>query len=166
MNISLSAPDIGEREMDYVRQVLQSRQLSMGPWIEKFEKQFAERAGTRYAIAVNSGTSALHLCVRALGIGPQDEVITTSFSFVASANCLLFEGALPIFVDIDSTSLNMDPGEIQRFLQTRCVTNGTGQLVDTLTRRMVKAILPVHVFGLPCDMDSISELAREYNLRM
>jgi len=90
MNISLSAPDIGEREMDYVRQVLQSRQLSMGPWIEKFEKQFAAYSGSRYAIAVNSGTSALHLCVRALEIGANDEVITTSFSFVASVNCFLY----------------------------------------------------------------------------
>jgi perosamine synthetase len=164
MNISLSAPDIGEREMDYVRQVLQSRQLSMGPWIEKFEKQFAAYCGSRYAIAVNSGTSALHLCVRALEIGASHEVITTSFSFVASVNCFLYEGAQPALVDIDPVTLNLDPQAVREFLRSKCRRSAEGELIDRETGRVVKALMPVHVFGLPCSMDELMEIAREYRL--
>jgi len=164
MNISLSAPDIGEREIDYVRQVLQSRQLSMGPWIEKFEKQFAAYSGSRYAIAVNSGTSALHLCVRALEIGANDEVITTSFSFVASVNCFLYEGALPALVDIDPVTLNLDPQAVREFLRSKCRRSAEGALIDRETGRVVKALMPVHVFGLPCAMEELMEIAREYRL--
>jgi perosamine synthetase len=164
MNISLSAPDIGEREMDYVRQVLQSKQLSMGPWIEKFETQFAAYCGSRYAIAVNSGTSALHLCVRALEIGPNDEVITTSFSFVASVNCFLYEGALPALVDIDPVTLNLDPQAVREFLRCKCRRSAEGALIDRETGRVVKALMPVHVFGLPCAMEELMEIAREYRL--
>jgi len=164
MNIPLSAPDIGEREMDYVRQVLQSRQLSMGPWIEKFEEQFAAYSGSRYAIAVNSGTSALHLCVRALEIGANDEVITTSFSFVASVNCFLYEGALPALVDIDPATLNLDPQAVREFLRSKCRRSAEGALIDRETGRVVKALMPVHVFGLPCAMEELMEIAREYRL--
>ena len=164
MNISLSAPDIGEREMDYVRQVLQSRQLSMGPWIDKFEKEFAAYSGSRHAIAVNSGTSALHLCVRALGIGANDEVITTSFSFVASVNCFLYEGALPALVDIDPVTLNLDPQAVREFLSSKCRRSAEGLLIDRETGRVVKALMPVHVFGLPCAMEELMEIAREYRL--
>ena len=164
MNISLSAPDNGEREMAYVMRVLRSNQLSMGPWLDTFEKQFAEYIGTRHAIGVNSGTSALHLCVRALGIGANDEVVTTSFSFVASVNCLLYEGALPALVDIDPKSLNLDPAAVRDFLRKRCSRSSEGQLIDRGTNRVVKALLPVHVFGQPCAMDELMEIAREYRL--
>ena len=91
--------------------MLRSGKLSLGPVIEEFE-EFAH-VGTHYAVATNSGTSALHLCVKALGIGPKDEVLTTSFTFVASINCLLYEGALPVFVDIDPDTLNIDAAEIR-----------------------------------------------------
>src|ERR1700679_4154033 len=101
MNIPLSQPDIGDLEIDSVAKVLRSGQLSLGPRVAEFEQAFAEYVGTRYAVATNSGTSALHLCVRALGIAAGDEVLTTSFSFVASVNCLLYEKAVPVFVDID-----------------------------------------------------------------
>jgi perosamine synthetase len=164
MSISLSAPDIGEREMEYVRQVLQSRQLSIGPWLEQFEKQFAAYSGSRYAIATNSGTSALHLCVRALGIGANDEVITTSFSFVASVNCFLYEGALPALVDIDPVTLNLDPQAVREFLGSRCRRSAEGALIDSATGRVVKALMPVHVFGLPCAMEELMEIARQYRL--
>lgn len=126
MNITLSAPDVGDREMDYAMRVLRSNQLSMGPWLGRFEKQFAAFMGTRYAIGVNSGTSALHLCVRALNIGANDEVVTTSFSFVASVNCLLYEGALPALVDIDPQSLNIDPGAVRDFLRNQCRRSAEG----------------------------------------
>jgi perosamine synthetase len=164
MNMLLSAPDIGEREIDYVSRALRSKQLSTGPWLEEFEKQFAAYCGTSYAVATNNGTSALHLCVRALGIGPKDEVITTSFSFVASVNCFLYEGALPALVDIDPETLNLDPGSVHDFLRNQCVRASNGDLIDHETNRVVKAILPVHVFGLPCAMDELMDIADEYGL--
>ncbi len=118
MKIPLSQPDIGEREIEYVTNVLRSGQLSLGPKLAEFEEKFADYVGTRYAVATNSGTSALHLCVKALGIGRGDEVLTTSFSFVASANCLLYEKALPVFVDISPGTLNIDPAAIREILAT------------------------------------------------
>lgn len=166
MNVPLSMPDIGEREIEYVTRVLRSNQLSMGSWLGRFEEKFAEYAGTRYAIAANSGTSALHMCIRALGIGPGDEVITTSFSFVASVNCLLYEGVFPALVDIDPRTLNLDPEQVRDFLRVRCSRAANGSLIDRVTGNVVKAILPVHVFGLPCDMNAITAIANEYGLQV
>lgn len=165
MLVPLSKPDITQREIELVVSVLKSGQLSLGPRVVEFEEQFASFVGARHAIATSSGTAALHLCVRGFGIGSEEEVLTTSFSFVASANCLLYERALPIFLDIDPQTLNIDPREIERFLEQRCLRNGHGgRLIDKLTGRTVKAILPVHVFGLPCDMGCILPLARDYGL--
>ncbi len=167
MKVPLSCPDITEVEVQYVTRVLRSGQLSLGPRVAEFEEKFAAYVGARYAVAVNSGTSALHLAVRALGIGGGDEVITTSFSFVASSNCLIYEYALPVFVDIDPHTFNLDPREIQRFIQSCCVVNTkTDALTDVRTGRRVRAILPVHVFGLPCNMDAIMRIARKYNLQV
>ena len=139
MAYRLSQPEIEREDIQAVTEVLKGTSLALGPKLEAFEKAFAEFAGTAYAVAVNSGTSALHLAVRALDIGPGDEIITTPFSFVASANCALFERAVPKFVDIDPVTLNLDPSQIKK-----AITKKT------------KAILPVHIFGLPCDMDSDS----------
>jgi dTDP-4-amino-4,6-dideoxygalactose transaminase len=167
MKIPLSQPDIGEREIEYVNKVLRSGQLSLGPRLAEFEEKFADYVGTRYAVATNSGTSALHLCVKALGIGAGDEVLTTSFSFVASANCLLYEKAQPIFVDVQPNTLNIDPAAIRDVLareyswdrrKCRHTNRRSGQAL--------KAILPVHVFGQPCDMAAILEIAREFNLHV
>ena len=167
MKIPLSKPDIREHEIEKVVEVLRSNRLSLGPKLGEFEERFAAYTGTRYAIAVNSGTSALHLCIRALGIGPQDEVITTPFSFVASTNCILYEGACPIFIDIDPVTLNLDPKQLRRFLRQCCsLDSRRGILLNKTTGRVVKAILPVHVFGLPCDMDPIMDLARQYGLHV
>jgi len=163
MNIPLAKPEIGGGEIARVTEVLRSGHLSLGPRVPEFEDKFAVLAGMRYAVAVNSGTSALHLCVRALGIGAGDEVITTSFSFVASTNCILYERAVPVFVDIDPATLNIDPAQIEKFLTLKCEKRG-GETFDRETGRRVKAILPVHVFGRPCDMDEIGRLAREYGL--
>jgi perosamine synthetase len=158
---------VGESEIEAVVRVLRSGELSMGPRIGEFEAAFAKYIGTKYAVAVNSGTSALHLCIRALKIGAKDEVITTSFSFVASANCILYERAMPVFADIDPNSFNVDPPEIRRFLEDSCGPDPcTGLPVDKENGRTVRAILPVHVFGLPCNMDAILELAEEYNLQV
>jgi len=147
--ISLSKPDITGLERDAVLAVLKTNQLSLGPKIEEFETKMARFIGTKHAIAVNSGTSALHLSVIALGLKEGDEVITTPFSFIASANCLLYEKCTPVFVDIDPCTLNLDTRQIEAK-----ITNRT------------KAILPVHVFGLPCNMDEICQLSEKHNLRI
>ncbi len=164
MRLPLSAPDIGEREIEYVTRVLRSQRLSLGPAVAQFEDRFAQYVGARHAIAVNSGTSALHLCVRAMGIRAGHAVITTSFSFVASVNCILFEGASPILLDIDPRTLNLDANRVQDFLRRECMRQADGAVVQRATGKIIKAILPVHVFGLPCDMQAFTELAREYNL--
>src|SRR5439155_16387698 len=164
MKIPLSAPDVGEHELRYVEQVMRSGTLSLGPMLPKFEEKFAAAIGRKYAIAVNSGTSALHLCVRAAEIGPGHEVITSSFSFVASTNCLLYENAVPVFVDIDPVTINISPAKINEFLIGCCRREAQGRVIDRGTGREVKAILPVHVFGLPCDMNPILEIADKYGL--
>jgi perosamine synthetase len=167
MRIPLSQPDIGEREIEYVTNVLRSGQLSLGPKLAEFEEKFADYVGTRYAVATNSGTSALHLCVKALGIGRGDEVLTTSFSFVASANCLLYEKALPVFVDISPSTLNIDPAAIREILATDYIWDRMKcRHTNRRTGHVLKAILPVHVFGQPCEMGAILEIAREFNLRV
>jgi len=167
MNIPLSQPDIGEREIEAVTRVLRSGRLSLGPALEEFELRFAAYAGTRFAVAVSSGTAALHLCVKALGIGAGDEAITSSFSFVASANCLIYEKARPVFADIDPLTLNIDPSAIRELIEREYVRDsGAKCLVNRRSGRSLKAILPVHIFGLPCEMESILEIAREYGLRV
>ncbi len=145
--IPLSGPDITAQEIAAVVAVLKTPHLSLGPKLPEFERKFAAYIGTKHAVAVNSGTSGLHLCVKALGLKPGDEVITTPFSFIASANCVQFEGARPVFVDIRPDTLNLDEGQIEAAIGPR-----------------TRAILPVHVFGYPCDMDKITRLARRRGL--
>jgi perosamine synthetase len=145
--IPLSRPDISDADIDAVVSVLRTPQLSLGPRVPEFEAALCAFIGVRHATAVSSGTAALHLAVHALGIGPGDEVITTPFSFVASANCILFERATPVFVDIDPVTLNIDPGAIEAAITPR-----------------TKAILPVHVFGVPADMDAIQAIADRHGL--
>ena len=167
MRVPLSMPDIGEREIRNVMDVLRSQRLSLGPTVLEFEEKFAEYVGLRYAVSANSGTSALHLAIRAYGIGPDDEVITTPFSFVASTNCILYEGAHPVFIDIDPFTMNIDTRQLDRFLEDSCQFDArVGALFNKATGRTIKAILPVHVFGLPCRMDVILNLASRYRLRV
>ncbi|MFZ1202936.1 MAG: DegT/DnrJ/EryC1/StrS family aminotransferase [Candidatus Acidiferrales bacterium] len=165
MRIPLSKPDVGEREVEYVTRALRSGQLSLGPAVEEFEGRFAAYVGTRYAVATNSGTSALHLCVKALGIGCEDEVLTPSFSFPASVNCLLYEHALPAFVDIDPLTLNLDPTEARKVLAREYLWDSAQRCaMNRRSGRILKAILPVHLFGFPCEMGPILDVAREFNL--
>jgi len=144
-SIPLARPDIGPRELELVTQVLSGDSLAMGPFTEQFERGIAEVAGRAHAVACASGTAGLHMAVRALGIGDGDEVITTPFSFVASANCLLYERAVPRFVDIEEDSLGIDPGLIEAAVTSR-----------------TKGILPVHVFGRPCRIEPIMTSARTH----
>lgn len=147
MNVPLSNPDITESEIKAVVSVLKTSSLSLGPKLQEFEEDFAAYLGLKYAVALNSGTSALHLCVRALDIKDGDEVITTPFSFVASTNCFLFERAKPVFVDIRTDTLNIDESKIEA----------------KITKK-TKAILPVHVFGYPANMKKIRSIAKKHHL--
>jgi perosamine synthetase len=147
MRIPLSRPDITQKEIEAVCEVLGGPNLSLGPKLREFEEAFAKYTGRKYAVAVNSGTSGLFLCTMALGIGPGDEVITTPFTFIASATPIMMAGAKPIFVDVDPVSLNMDYQQIE----------------SKITER-TKAILPVEIFGNPAGIDKVCELAEEHNL--
>ena len=147
--IPLSNPDITDAEREAVLAVLKTDRLSIGPRTEAFESLLAARAGRRYGIAVNSGTSALHLCIRALGITEGDEVITTPFSFIATTNCILFERAKPVFVDIDPETYNVNPAAIESAITSR-----------------TKAILPVEVFGNTAHFDSYERIAKKHNIAL
>ncbi len=147
MRIYLSRPDITEKEIAAVCAVLRTPNLSLGPKVAEFEQAFADYIGRKRAVAVNSGTSGLYLCMLALGIGPGDEVITTPFTFIASATTIMMAGARPVFVDIDPTSLNIDPAKIK----------------SKITKK-TKAILPVEVFSNPAGFDKVCEIAKKHNL--
>ncbi len=147
--IALARPNITQAEIDAVVAVLRTPNLSLGPKVPEFESAFARFCGTGHAVACINGTAGLHLLVRALGIGPGDEVITTPFSFVASANCILMEGATPVFADIDPHIWNIDPQKVAAALTPR-----------------TRAIIPVDVFGQPADMDAIGQIASRHNLRV
>jgi perosamine synthetase len=147
LRIPMSAPEIVEDDIRAVEAVLRTPNLSMGPEIQRFEHQVAAYIGTRHAVAVSSGTAGLHLCVIAAGVGPGDEVITTPFSFIASANCILYEGARPVFVDIDPQNLNLDPDLVEQAITAR-----------------TKAILAVDVFGQPADYDRLNDIAQRTGL--
>ncbi len=149
MEIPLARPDITQAERDAVLEVLGTPHLSLGPKLPEFERRFAAYVGTRHAVAVSSGTCGLHVVLHAMGIGAGDEVITTPFSFIASANCILFVNATPVFVDIDPETWNIDPLRV----------------AGAVTKR-TRAILPVDVFGRPADMDALNAIARERGLRV
>jgi perosamine synthetase len=171
MQIPMSSPDITEAEIQAVMAVLRTPILSIGPWIRKFEQDFAAYIGTRHAVAVSSGTAGLHLSVAALGIGEGDLVLTSPFSFVASANCLLYERAVPVFVDVDPGTGNLDPGLVAEAVAALCSSGTAAERWLPAPLRggkrhewRLKGILPVHAFGQPTDMDPILEVAHTRNL--
>ena len=147
--IPLSRPDIDDGDRQAVDDVLQTAALSLGPRGPAFEEAVAAYVGTRHAVGVSSGTAGLHLGVVALGLEEGDEVITTPFSFVASANCLLFENVRPVFADIDPDTWNIDPAAVEAAITPR-----------------TRAILPVHVFGRPCAMQELREIAERRHLAL
>jgi perosamine synthetase len=146
-SIGLSAPWIDEREERLVLEALRSGRLSLGPMVDRFEAALAASVGAPFVAAVSSGTAGLHLCMRLAGIGPGDEVVTTPFSFVASANCALYEGATPVFADIDPETLNVDPAAVEAAVTPR-----------------TKAILPVHIFGYPAELAELEAIAARHGL--
>lgn len=145
--IPLARPVIGDRERELVDEVLRSRQLSLGPTVTRFERMWAERIGTTHAVACSSGTAGLHCCLHALGVGPSDEVITSSFSFVASANVILYTGATPVFAEVDPLTFNMDPAAVEAAITPR-----------------TKAILIVDIFGYPADVPALVDIAHRHGL--
>jgi perosamine synthetase len=145
--IPIAKPLIGEEEKNAVLEVLDSGVLAQGPRVAEFEHDFAEMCGTGYAVATSSGTTALHIALLAHGIGPGDEVITTPFTFIATANSVLFTGASPVFADIDPVTFNIEPAAIEAAVTPR-----------------TRALIPVHLFGLPADMDAIMAIAEKHNL--
>ncbi len=145
--IPLAKPVLGVEEEQAAIAVLRSGQLSLGPRLVEFEQRFAQTVGARHASAVSSGTAGLHLALRAVGVQDGEEVVTSPFSFVASANAVLFERARPVFADIDPLTLCLDPGAA-----AAAVTERT------------KALLPVHIFGYPCEMEALDALAARHGL--
>ncbi len=171
--IPLSSPDIGPRELDLINEVLRTPYLSMGPMIERFEKAVATYLGVRHAVAVSSGTAGLHLAVIASGLCEDEMVITTPFSFVATANVILYERATPIFVDVDPATGNIDPSLVAECVSDLSRGNKSAHrwlppAMRSLKSdiRKLKSILPVHCFGQPADMDPIIETAQRYHLRV
>lgn len=168
--VPMSSPDLTDAERQAVLAVLQTPNLSMGPQITAFESVMAAYSGAKHAIAVNSGTAGLHLCVRAAGIGANDLVLTTPFSFVASTNALLFEQAIPVFVDIDPCTGNIDPALAARAAAD--LVSGGETARRWLPRRgaekpgPLKALLPVDVFGQPADMDGVNAIAKQFGLKV
>jgi perosamine synthetase len=145
--ISMAGVSIDEESIQAVLEVLKSGQIAQGPRVEEFEKAFAGYIGAKYAVAVNSGTAALHVALMAAGIGQGTEVITTSFSFIATANCCLFVGAKPVFADIDEKTFNISPQSIEKKITPK-----------------TKAVIIVDLYGQACDMDEITALCRKHNL--
>ena len=145
--LDLARPEIGPEEERLVVEVLRSGRLSLGPVLEKFERDFAAWLGVEDAIAVSSGTAGLHLGVRALGWGPGDEVVLSPFTFVASANCLLYEGVKPVFADIDPVSLNLDPAAAEAAVGEKTV-----------------GLLPIDIFGQPADLPAFERIASDHGL--
>jgi len=147
--VGLSAPWLDEREEELVEEVMRSGRLSLGPTIDAFEEAFADAVGAPYAAAVSSGTAGLHLLCVAAGIGPGDEVITSPYSFVASANCAIYEGGTPVFADLDPRTLNLDPKAVEA-----AVTDRT------------KAVVAVDIYGYPCELDELRAICERHGLAL
>ena len=148
-NIYISKPSITDVEKKAVMDVLNSGFLAQGSRTAEFEKQFASMLGVKHAIAVSNGTCAIQIALLAEGIGPGDEVITSPFTFIATANAIVYTGAKPVFVDIDPQSFNLSP-----------------ELIESAITPQTKAILPVHLYGQVCEMDEIEAIAKKYNLKI
>lgn len=167
MQIPMASPDITEAEIAAVNAVLRTPILSIGPQIVAFERAVAAYTSTAHGVGVNSGTSGLHLCAIAAGVERGDLVITTPFSFIASANSILYEGGVPVFVDVDRATGNLDPALVAEAAHD--LSRGGAAASRWLPRSIgapgtTRAIMPVHAFGQPCDMDPILAVAADYGL--
>ena len=168
--IPMSSPDLTDLEREAVQKVLNTPILSMGHYVQDFEKALREMSGLKHAIAVSSGTAGLHLCVRAASIGAEDLVITPPFSFVASANALLYENAVPVFVDVNSRTGNIDPKLTAEAVRDLCEGGAKAERWlprrNAGSKRALKGLLPVDVFGQPADLGPLRTLADDNQLVM
>jgi perosamine synthetase len=147
--IPIAKPLLGKEELEAVREVFESGQLVQWKKVRLFEEEFAKYVGVKHAVAVSNGTAALDLALKALNVMPKDKVVTSAFSFVASANCVLYQGAKPIFADIDPKTFNIDPSDVAKKITAR-----------------TKAIIPVHLFGQPAEMKELEEVAEEHKIAL
>ncbi|HVD12636.1 MAG TPA: DegT/DnrJ/EryC1/StrS aminotransferase family protein [Gaiellaceae bacterium] len=147
--IPLARPFLDAREEELVLEVIRSGRLSLGPTIDRFEELVAERVGAPYVAAVSSGTAGLHLLARSVGLGPGDEAITSPISFASSANCFIFEGAEPVFADVNPRTLNLDPSTLEAAITER-----------------TKAVVAVDMFGYPCELDEIHAICERHGLAL
>jgi perosamine synthetase len=170
MHVPMSSPDLTPADVAAVLEVLETGRLSIGPRLAAFEEAVASYAGAVHGVGVNSGTSGLHLCVIAAGIGERDLVVTTPFSFIASANCILYERAVPVFCDVDRATGNIDPTLVAQAVEALSKPAGRERWLPPSLRGNrtslgpIKALLPVHAFGQPADMDPLLATARAYGL--
>lgn len=164
-SIPLCAPEIRGNEWAYVKQCLDSSWVSGGSFIDRFETAVSEFVGTEHAVAVLNGTAALHVALLVAGVEPDDEVLVSALTFVAPVNAIRYVGAWPVFMDADPVFWQMDPGKVEAFLNTECDWRN-GRLINKTTGRRVKAILPVHILGHPCDMEPILNTARRFDLKV
>ena len=160
--IALASPNIGPRERELVAESMRSGWLAYGPFVEAFEDAIESRLGVRHAVALSSGTAALHLALILAGVEQDDEVVTSTLTFVAPANAIRYVNAVPVFVDAESDHMQMDPDGLRAFLEG-CDKARRG-LVNRQTGRRVAAVLPVHILGHPADLDAISALSAEHGL--
>ncbi len=163
--IPLARPNLTDAEVAEVVGVLRSGHLSIGPKVEEFERRFAAYLGMRHAVAVANGTCGLHLALRAVGVGPETEVLTTPFTCVATANAVVMAGGRPVFVDVDPQTLNLTPAALRAAIEYQYVLRD-GRLVHRGRGTVLRALLPVATFGHPVEMDDLRALAREFGLRI
>ena len=176
--LPFALPDIGSEEMDEVRSVLESGWLTTGAKAHALEEAFAQYVGASYAVAVNSCTAAMHLALEAIGVQAGDFVLTTPYTFAATAEVIRYFDAIPVFVDVDADTLNIDPGALSATIEdlTRCLDTGARPTLPAVARVLgdtgvepstasrIKAVIPVHMAGHPCDMDAITAIAKSHQL--
>ena len=161
--IALASPSIGAREHELVEESVRSGWLAYGPFVDELEGALSSRLGVAHAVALSSGTAALHLALLVAGVGRDDEVITSALSFVAPANAIRYVGAVPVFIDAETEFLQIDVDLLRAFLENECEET-SGGLRNRATGRRVAALLPVHILGHPADLDAIRVLSAEYGL--
>jgi perosamine synthetase len=162
--IPLAVPELRGNEWQYLKECLDTNFVSsVGPFVDRFERELAARVGTRFGVATASGTAALHTALLVAGVQPDDEVLVSTLTFIAPANAIRYVGAWPVFMDADPVYWQMDPEKVKDFLEREC-TWRQGFLFNNQSGRRVRALLPVHALGHPVDMDPLLELARKFNL--
>jgi perosamine synthetase len=161
----LNRPLISQKAENNLISCISSGNLSTeGKYLDRSENEIATLSDSKFSLCTITGSSALHLALLAIGVGPGDEVLTTSFSFIATTNAIIYAGAKPVFLDIEEDHLTLDPKRVEEFLKNHSFRNSDGQLVNKRTGNFIKAVLPVHVFGIAADIDQLLQICQAYDL--